>query len=88
MPRAGTFQNLEARHNTANGNGNPVVYTLWVNGAPTALTVSLATGAIGGAQDVAHAVVVVRGDLIEVVASKAVSIGSGILDCMVSVEVM
>jgi len=84
--RAGTMQNLQARHNTANGNGQPVVYTLWKNGVATALAVSLATGAIGGAEDVTDTVVVARGDLIEIVASKAASIASGVLDSMVSVE--
>jgi hypothetical protein len=85
-PRAGTMRNLFARHNIANGNGNPVVYTLRVNGILSALTVSLVTGAVGGAADITNSVAIAQGDLIEMVCSKAASIGSGVLDAMVSCQ--
>jgi len=85
-PRAGTFRNLFVRYNTANGNGASADYTLRVNGVLTALTVSLATGAIGSASNLVSSVAVAQGDLIEMVVTKAVSIGSGVLEVFVSAE--
>lgn len=85
-PRAGTMRNLFARHNIAIGNGNPVVYTLRVNGVLTALTVSLVTGAVGSAGDTTHSVAIAQGDLIEMVCSKAAVIGNGTLDTMVAAQ--
>lgn len=86
-PRAGTAQRLRARHNAAAGNGNSVDYTLYVNGAPTALTCSLATGVIGDAQDLANTVAIAAGDQIEMTANKLLALGSGAVDCMVSMEI-
>jgi hypothetical protein len=88
VPRAGLIANLFARHNTANGNGNSVVYTLHRNGAATALTVTLATGAVGQASNLTNAVIVNQGDRIEMIASKAASIQNGLLNSIVSVELI
>ncbi len=85
-PRAGTMRNLRVRHNTSNGNGNSVVYALRVNGVASALTATLATGAIGNASDLVNAVAVAAGDLIDVTAVKALSIGAGNQDSIVAVE--
>jgi len=85
-PRAGTFRNLTARHNAANGNGNAVVYRLRVNGVLTALQVSLATGAIVSTIDAVNTVAVVAGDLIEMTRSIAVGIGSAAIDSICAAE--
>ena len=85
-PRAGTILNLRVRHNAAVGNGNAVVYTLRVNGILTALTASRVTGVIGDSSDLVNSVAVVAGDLIEMVASKALGIGAGGVVCQVAVE--
>ena len=86
VPRAGTLQRMYVRHNAANGNGNSVVYTVRVNGAPTALTASLASGAIGQASNLVSSVAVVAGDIVDVTAVKALSIGAGNQDSIVSLE--
>jgi hypothetical protein len=80
------MKNLRVRHNSSNGNGNSVVYTLRVNGALTALTATRATGAIGEASDLVNTIAIASNDLIEMVASKAVALGSGVVVCMVAVE--
>lgn len=86
VPFAGVIDRLYARHNTAAGNGNVVAYTLRVNGVATALTVSLATGAIGQASDLVNTVTVAQGDFIEMRAVKAVAIGSGALEVFTSMR--
>jgi hypothetical protein len=86
MPRAGIIRNLFVRHNTGNGNGNPVVYTVVLNGVPTALSVSKASGAIGSVSNVSDTVVVAQGDLIALVATKAAATGSGDFDVLVTAE--
>ncbi|MDX1421547.1 MAG: hypothetical protein R3322_00315 [Kiloniellales bacterium] len=86
VPRAGTIINLRVLTNDSVGNGNSVVYTLHVNGAPSALTASLATGAPGQASDLVNAVDVAAGDSISMVATKALTIGNGSIDVQVTVE--
>lgn len=61
--RAGTLRNLRVKQNMPAGNGNPVHYTLLVNGAPTALVaILLSTDLVGADLDPAHAVSVNSGD--------------------------
>lgn len=86
MPRAGTIRNLFVQHNTGNGNGNPVDYTVVLNGGLTALTVSKASGAIGSASNTTDTVAVVQGDLIALVATKAAGTGNGNFDVIVTAE--
>ena len=86
LPRSGTLQNLRVRHNSAGGNGSSVDYRVRINAVDTALTVSLATGAVGDASNLVTTVAVVAGDLIDLVAVKAVNIGGGDIDVMVSLE--
>jgi hypothetical protein len=85
-PRAGTFRNMYVRTNTANGNGATVTYTLRVNGVATLLSVTRATGAVGTSTDLVNSVVVAAGDLIEMMAIKPASIGSGVQEVFVSAE--
>ena len=84
--RAGTLRNLRVRHNSSTGNGNSVVYTVFVAGVATAITATLASGAIGDASDLANTAAVAAGDLLQVRASKAVSIGAGGVSVMVDLE--
>lgn len=86
-PRAFTARNLRVRHNSAVGNGNSVAYFLRINGVNTALTVSLATGAVGDASDLVNAVAVAAGDLVEFVAVKALGIGAGGVDAVAVLQV-
>lgn len=86
VPRGGTLRNMFSRHNSAKGNGNSVVYTVFVNGVITAMTVTLATGAIGQASDLVNSVVVAQGDRIRVRAVKALVIGDGNLFSIVTME--
>lgn len=85
VPRAGTFRNMRVRHNDAGGNGNSIVYTLRVNGAASALSVSLASTSADGS-DLASTVAVAAGDLVDIEVTKAASVGSGLFDITCSVE--
>ncbi len=84
--RAGTLRNMRVRHNSNVGNGNDVVYTVFVAGVATAITATLASGAIGDASDLVNTAAVAAGDLIQVRASKALSIGAGGVSVMVDLE--
>lgn len=85
-PRPGLVRNMRVRHNAAVGNGNSVVYTLTLNGVATALTASLASGALGDATDLVNVVIVLTGDLATMVASKALGLGAGGVSATVSTE--
>jgi hypothetical protein len=87
LPRAGTLRRLFVRHNAAGGNGNAVVYTVLVNGIATALTVTLATGAVGQVSDLINAVAGAQGDRVSLRASKAAVIAGGNIDVQATVEV-
>lgn len=76
-PRAGTLRNFRVRHNSAVGNGNSVVYDVRINGVAAGLALALATGAIGDASNLVATIAVASGDLVQVTASKALSIGAG-----------
>ena len=88
VPRAGTLQKFYIHHNTANGNGNGVTYTVIKNGVATAITVTLASGAIGTGSDTVNTVAVVAGDLIAIQVTKALSITNGNLDVTATLEVV
>jgi hypothetical protein len=72
----------------ANGNGNNVVYTVFKNGAATAMTVTLATGAVGIASDITNTVAVLFGDLISIRAVKGTSIGNGAISVIAAIELV
>jgi hypothetical protein len=83
---AGVLRNLYVRHNVAVGNGNAIVYTVMVNGVATALTLSLVTGAVGQASDLANTVAVVAGDRVSIRVTKAASVGTAQTDVTASFE--
>ena len=64
VPFSGTARNLYARHNTADGSGSPITYTLLVNGVASALAVSVPTGAIGQASNTTDLVAINAGDIV------------------------
>jgi hypothetical protein len=82
-PLAGLIRDLVVEHNTPAGNGNPVVYTVLINGVASALTVSVASTTASGS-DFVTTVAVAQGDLISLRATKAASIGNGLLRPQVS----
>ena len=88
VTKACNFKNLYIEHNSAGGNGNPVVYTVFKNGVATLLSKALITGAIGQASDLVNIVAFATGDLVSIQAHKALGIGGGNLDIQVSVEVV
>ena len=81
-----TLRDLFVRHNSAAGNGNDVIYTVFVNGVATALLVPLATGAVGDASNVVDTAAVLQGDRISIQASKAAGVGGGQIDTQVSLK--
>lgn len=67
--RAGTLRNLFVRHGNPDGNGNPITYTVRINGAIVPLSVVLAsTGS--QASNLVDSVAVAQGDNIDIVISK------------------
>lgn len=84
-PRAGTLKNLYLRHNSPAGNGNPIVYTVRVNGTPSALTVSINSTANDG-NDQVNEVGISKGDLLDIVITKAAAIGQAPSDVTATVE--
>jgi hypothetical protein len=87
-PKAGTLKNLAVRHNVANGNGNTVVYTVMKNAVATAITVTLASNAIGQALDTVNTVAVAQGDVISLRAVKAASIANGTQEVTVTLQLV
>lgn len=85
MPVAGTIDRLIVRHNLPGGNGNDVVYTLRVNGAPSALAVTLASTATQGS-DLVNSIPVVVGDLIDLEITKAATVGMSPADVAATVR--
>lgn len=85
VPRPGTFKNLVVRHNKDGGRGH-VKYQLFVNGEPTALSVSNKVNGVGHGGDTINAVAVKKFDVIDLVASKNQPIGTGELCVVASVE--
>jgi len=85
-PRSGTLKNMFVRHQAAAGNGNTIVYTVLVNGVATAITATLATGAIGQTSDLVNTAAVAQGDLIQLRAVKALAVGGGSILSEVTLE--
>jgi hypothetical protein len=85
-PYAGTLRDFFVRHNSADGNGNSIVYTVRVNGVASAVSVTLASGAIGQASDLANAVAVAAGDLIDIEVTKAASVGNSPDDVTATID--
>ena len=83
---AGTLKNMQVDHNGPNGNGNPIVYTLRVNGVPSALTVSLSSLVADGSDNV-HSVAVVQGDHLDIEVTKAAGVGTSPDHVTVTLEI-
>jgi len=82
-PRDGTYENLAVLHNSPNGNGSVIIYTLEVDQAPSALTAALAsTGSV--ATDDTHMVAVLKGQLISLSAEKTAPLGTSPNDIVVT----
>lgn len=86
MSRSGILQKFAVRHNTAQGNGSNVVYDVVVNGVPSNLNLTLATGAIGGASDGSTTIVIEAGDIVDITATKAVALGAAIVEAIFTAE--
>lgn len=86
VPTAGTLRNLRVKHNSPAGNGNAIVYTVRINGAATGVTVSLASTGTDGA-DTVNTAAVVAGDKIDIIVTKAVTVGASPGDVTASLEV-
>lgn len=74
---------LFVRHNAAAGNGNDVTYTMFLDGLPTLMTVTLPSNAVGQASDQIDAFPVAAGQRLSLRAS-ANNIGNGALEVMAS----
>jgi hypothetical protein len=86
LPAAGTLNRISVAHNTADGNGELVTYTLMVGGFATGVAVSLATGAISGANNLVTAVTASTAARISIRAVKPNAIGAGTIAPMVTVQ--
>lgn len=83
LPFDAVLDDLFILHGVPAGNGNLIVYTLLVEGVPTALTQSLAsTSAIGS--DAVNSVAVAQGSRIGIEVTKALGVGSSPGDVLVS----
>ena len=85
IPVDGTLRNMYARHNVTAGNGDAIVYTVWVNGVATALAVSLASTTQNGS-DLVDTVAVLAGDLVDIAVTKALAVVTSPSDVAVTLE--
>jgi hypothetical protein len=81
----GTLRNMRVRQENPAGNGNPIVYTLRVNGVASLLTVSILSTAQDGS-DLVNTVAVVAGDEIDLRVTKAAVIAASPMDILVTME--
>jgi hypothetical protein len=85
-PRSGVLRNLYVEHNNPGGSGALITYTVYVNGAPTAITVGVASTSAQGA-DTVNSVSIAAGDRIRIVVTKVAVAGAGSRYPEVSLEV-
>jgi hypothetical protein len=85
VPRAGTIKNMHIMQNTVSTSTNSVVYTLFVGGVSTALTVSIAGNVSTGA-DTTDTVTVSQGDQLSIQVTKAASVSPAVQQVVISVE--
>jgi len=81
----GTLHRMFARHNLIAGDGSLATYTLFVNGVPTFLAVSVPTGAIAQASNLIDSVVVVAGDVLSL-SVDSTSLGPNQVEAKISVQ--
>lgn len=86
IPFSGTARNLFVRQNGFNGNGLPVVYSLRLNGVATALAASVPSTSIDGS-NLVSSVAVAAGDVVDLVVTKAASVGASVTDVVVTLEI-
>jgi hypothetical protein len=84
-PRDGIIRKMKVIHNTTNGNGNAIVYTLRKNSVPTSLSVSLASTTALGTNSI-DSISVLEGDILDLEVTKSLGIGSGPRDIIISME--
>ena len=85
-PRPIILRDFFVRHNSASGNGNDVVYDIDIDGVSQGLGLTLATGAIGNAQDLVTRIEVLRGQRVDATATKGSGIGNANINTMFSCE--
>ena len=85
--RGGTLRNLFVRHHSTTSSSNTVTYTVQVNGADTAITVTLAANAVATAGNVANTILITQGDRITIKVTKSGAIGAGSLKAVASMEI-
>jgi hypothetical protein len=85
MQRPGFLRNLYIIHNSPGGNGNPIVYTVRVNGAPTLLSVTMASTDSTG-EDTSNSIAVAAGDLVDIEITKATAIGASPVDVVAAMD--
>jgi len=84
IPFDGTLRGLFARHGAIDTDGNPVTYTVLVNGVATSLVVAVATDVLGATgRNVDVSVSVAAGDLVLLAAQKDVTTTTSFLDVTV-----
>jgi hypothetical protein len=81
----GSLRNMRVRQENPAGNGNPIVYTLRVNGVDSALAVSILSTAQDGS-DLVDTVAVVAGNEIDIRVTKAAVIAASPMNIMVTME--
>lgn len=81
-----TIDKMYVYQNQPGGNGLASIYNLRVNGLPTLLNVSIASTALT-ASDLVNSAVVLEGDLLDVIITKAASIGATPNNVVVSMRV-
>ena len=85
VTRAGTLKNLYVRHNTVGTGAQTITYTVFKNGASTAITCAMApTGT--QASDTTNTVSVVAGDVITIQVTKSATLGSSPSNVIASLE--
>jgi hypothetical protein len=84
-PTAGTLRNLRVYHNQAAGNGNLILYRVFVAAVGTSLQVSMASTATQGS-DLVNSAAVSAGSTIDIEVTKALSIGSTPGDIVATME--
>lgn len=83
MPKGGTLRDLRIRHNNPQGNGEPIVYTVRINGVPTALFVSIPS-TDADASNLVDTVAVAVDDLIDIEVTKANGVGTSPMEITAS----
>ena len=79
------MQNMYVRHGNPDGNGNDIVYTLRVNGIASVLTVTLASTATQGSDNV-NTVSITQGDNLDIEVTKASGVGNSPDEITVTME--